>query len=131
MKSFLHMIALRVQFPNALCCICRVCYTILFTVQDMTNSRPSPIPGRAFSHFGGSGQPASTYGSPARGQGANSFGSPARSLSGSQGPGINQFGSPVRLVETTLTTDPEQSVAKISSMFPTVTENHIKSLLMK
>ncbi|PNF27644.1 hypothetical protein B7P43_G15406 [Cryptotermes secundus] len=62
--------------------------------QDLTNVRPSPIPGRAV------------------------------------GP-VNPYASPARTVETTMTTDTEQSVAKISAVFPTVSDTHIRALLMK
>ncbi|PNF27643.1 hypothetical protein B7P43_G15406 [Cryptotermes secundus] len=63
-------------------------------MQDLTNVRPSPIPGRAV------------------------------------GP-VNPYASPARTVETTMTTDTEQSVAKISAVFPTVSDTHIRALLMK
>ncbi|PSN52977.1 hypothetical protein C0J52_01127 [Blattella germanica] len=47
------------------------------------------------------------------------------------GPHINPYASPARTSETTLSTDTEQSVAKISAVFPTVSDTHIRALLMK
>ncbi|XP_069679128.1 uncharacterized protein [Periplaneta americana] len=64
-------------------------------LQDLTNVRPSPMPGRA-------------------------VGAPG-----------NLYASPARTMETTMTTDTEQSVSKISAMFPTVSDTHIRALLMK
>ncbi|KAK7872646.1 hypothetical protein R5R35_002645 [Gryllus longicercus] len=71
--------------------------------QDMTAVRPSPIPGRV----------AATMG-PARG---TPFSSPARSTNAT--------------VESSLSTDPDVAVAKIGAMFPTVSDTHIRTLLMK
>lgn len=64
-------------------------------LQDLTNVRPSPIPGRAVGHP------------------------------------VNPYASPARTTETSMTTDTEQSVVKISAMFPTVSDTHIRALLMK
>ncbi|KAK7872648.1 hypothetical protein R5R35_002645 [Gryllus longicercus] len=72
-------------------------------LQDMTAVRPSPIPGRV----------AATMG-PARG---TPFSSPARSTNAT--------------VESSLSTDPDVAVAKIGAMFPTVSDTHIRTLLMK
>lgn len=46
---------------------------------------------------------------------------------------ITPFSSPARTAESTMTasSDLEASVAKISAMFPTVTDTHIKTLLIK
>ncbi|XP_069679130.1 uncharacterized protein [Periplaneta americana] len=66
-----------------------------YSHQDLTNVRPSPMPGRA-------------------------VGAPG-----------NLYASPARTMETTMTTDTEQSVSKISAMFPTVSDTHIRALLMK
>ncbi|XP_067013924.2 uncharacterized protein [Anabrus simplex] len=46
-------------------------------------------------------------------------------------PNITPFSSPARTAETNLQTDTDASVAKISAMFPTVSDTHIKTLLMK
>jgi len=44
---------------------------------------------------------------------------------------VNPYASPARTTETSMTTDTEQSVVKISAMFPTVSDTHIRALLMK
>ncbi|KAJ9583322.1 hypothetical protein L9F63_022339 [Diploptera punctata] len=54
----------------------------------------------------------------------------SRALAPKQGSHVNPYASSAH-TETTLTTDTEQSVAKISAVFPTVTETHIRALLMK
>ncbi|GFG38168.1 hypothetical protein Cfor_03779 [Coptotermes formosanus] len=69
--------------------------TRVYQQHDLTNVRPSPIPGRAV------------------------------------GPPVNPYASPARATETSMTTDTEQSVVKISAMFPTVSDTHIRALLMK
>ncbi|XP_063244879.1 BAG family molecular chaperone regulator 3 isoform X2 [Bacillus rossius redtenbacheri] len=66
-------------------------------LQDLTNIRPSPIPGRAFTPLG------TPYSSPSR-----------------------------AAAETSLSSgDLAQSVLKISAMFPTVSDTHIRTLLLK
>nr|CAD7399666.1 unnamed protein product [Timema cristinae] len=64
--------------------------------QDLSNIRPSPIPGRAYSPH------TTPYSSPAR-----------------------------AMMESTLTNDIEHSVIKINAVFPTVSETHIRALLIK
>ena len=55
----------------------------------------------------------------------------SRALAHKPGTHVNPYSPAPHTSETTLMTETEQSVAKISAVFPTVTETHIRTLLMK